>query len=391
MNTQTLQRLADPQVLRQHFINDRQTMPTRRIWRGTTPPALPPHTAGALAGMQVPGPRPGVLQPLEHFLSRAESNALLVLHRGALVHEQYLHSMAAHDTHLSASISKSVVSLVAGVLLRDGLLQREQRLGHYVPELAGTAFGEANLDQLLHMGTAVSYGGRAFNKEQEARRFFEAVGMFERAADYTGPRTLLERLATAGAEQPPGQIFRYENGNTEALGEAIRRVTGQSLAQLVSELLWVHLGAGEDAHFGLDSTGRELASGRFSATARDLALLGELLRCGGSRQGVQVLDEALVADITRIPDGPAADVLGTGDTRANGPVLAYHDFWWLPLGEPGSFVARGRSGQRLYVDPRRELVIVHFGAQPVRADVPVPDFEQVFAHIGRQLTATPAG
>lgn len=386
MNTHAAQRLQDPDVLRKHFINDRQTMPTRRIWRGPNPPTAWEGTPRSLAGLQVPAPD-GRMVDLDDFLSEAYSSALLVLHRGEVVHEQYLHGMQPHDTHLTASISKSIVSLLAGVLLRDGLLSRNRLLAYYVPELADTAFGEASLDQLLHMTTAVAYEGQPFNKELEARKFFEVVGMFPRAADYTGPRSLMERLATAEAEQPAGQIFRYENGNTEAVGEAIRRVTGLTLAQLTSELLWSRIGASEDAHFALDSTGREITSGRFSSTARDLARLGEMLRCGGSHNGIQVLDEALVADLTKVPVGAAADVLGTGDTRANGPVLAYHDFWWLPLQEPGSFVARGRSGQRLYINSHRELVVVHFGAQPVHPDLPVPRFEQVFALLGAELSA----
>ncbi len=387
MNTDMVQRLQDPQILRRHFINDRQSLPTRRVWRGTRPANHLQTPAQELSSLTVPY-GDGRSVPLADLLAEAASDALLIMHRGVLIHEQYLHSMQPQDTHLTASVSKSVVSLVAETLLRQGLLSRTERLAYYVPELSGTAFGEASINQLLHMTTAVTYEGRPFNKELEARKFFEAVGMVPRSREYSGPRTLLERLATARSEQPAGEIFRYENGNTEAVGEAIRRVAGADLSQLTSELLWTSLGAQEDAYFGLDSTGRELASGRFSCTARDLVRLGELLRCHGSNsRGEQVLDEKLVADITRIPHGPAADVLGSGDTRAAEATLAYHNFWWLPLAEPGSFVARGRSGQRLYVNPNLELVAVHFGSQPVHPEAKIPNFEQAFAHIGREFSS----
>jgi CubicO group peptidase (beta-lactamase class C family) len=384
--TTVLQRFQDPAVLRSRFVNDMETMPTRRVWRGTGRPTAHEQRRHDLDTLQVPGVH-GRCLDLATFLAEAESTALVVLHRGKLVYERYLHGMRAHDTHVTASITKSVVSLLAGLLLRDGVLSRTQALAHYVPDLAGTAFGEATLDHLLHMTTAVQYEGRPFDKETEARRFFAAVGMMPRPEDYNGPRNIMERLATARAEQPSGRIFRYENGNTEALGKAIRRVTGTSLAQLASDLLWSRIGAAENAHFTLDPSGREIACGRFSSTARDLALLGEVLRRGGAAAGgTQVIDEALVADITKIPEGPSRDVVGSGDVRGtNGPVMAYRDFWWLPLDGEGAFVARGRSGQRLYVSPRRELVVVHFGAHPIAPEVPVPRFEQVFAALGREL------
>ena len=385
MTTGIAERHHDPAVLRSRFINDMETMPTRRVWRGSGPPDTRGDDPQDLDGLFVPAPD-GRDVDLATFLSEAQSTALVVLHRGKLVHERYLHGMRPQDTHLTASISKPILSLLAGGLLRDGVLSRRRELAHYVPDLAGTAFGEASLDHLLHMATAVQYEGRPFNKEAEAQRFFAAVGMVPPSADYTGPRTLMDRLATAQAEHPSGRIFRYENGNTEALGEAVRKVTGMSLAQFASDVLWSRIGAAEDAHFALDPTGREIACGSFSASARDLALLGEALRCGGSKDGFQAIDEALVADITSVPEGPAGDVVGSGDVRGtNGPVMAYHDFWWLPLDGEGAFVARGRSGQRLYVSPRRELVVAHFGAHPIASEVPVPRFEHVFGLIGREL------
>ncbi|MFB7592439.1 serine hydrolase [Streptomyces sp. NPDC056169] len=89
----------------------------------------------------------------------------------------------------------------------------------YVPELAGTAFGEAQVDHLLHMGTQMSYAGRPYDKALEAQRSFAV-------------------LATAQATGTPGTGFRYENDNVEAL----RRVTGTTTSALLSEMVWSCIG-----------------------------------------------------------------------------------------------------------------------------------------------------
>jgi len=254
--------------------------------------------------------------------------------------------MRAHDTHVTASITKSVVSLLVGHLLLDGSLSRTQTLPYYVPELAGTAFGDASLDHLLHMTTAVRYEGRPFEKEMEARRFFAAVGMMPRPEDYVGPRNIMERLATARAEQPSGRIFRYENGNTEALGEAVRRVAGISSAELASDLLWSRIGATENAHFTLDPSGREIACGRFSSTLETWHSWGR--SCAAAWPPMAAAESSLKRWWRASPGFPRdrpVMLWGSGDVRgANGPVMAYHDCWWLPLDGEGAFVARGRSG-----------------------------------------------
>lgn len=380
------QRFLDPEILRSHMLHGRESIPTRRVWRGDHRPRHLPSDPHDLDSLPISLPD-GRSVTLQEFLAASESNAILVLRRGTVVYERYLHAMQPHDVHVTASMTKSLIGLIAVTLIRNGLLARDRPLHGYVPELAGTAFGDATIQDLLHMGTQVRYGGRPFVKEREAQRYFAVVGIVPRPAGYEGPTTIMEHLATAQAEGPGGAIFRYENGNTEALGEAIRRITGTSLADLLSELLWSRIGADEDAHFALDSSGREIACGQFSATLRDLARIGEMLRCRGALGQRQVLPEEVVANITAVPDGPAGDVLGSGDARdSHGtPIMGYHDYWWIPYGHDGSFLARGRSGQRLYVCPSRETVIAHYGSHAVAPTVPVPRYESVFQQIGAHL------
>lgn len=364
----------------------REFMPTRRIWRGSGQPWILPQDRMDLDDVPVTL-RDGRQVTVDRFLAESESDALVVLHRGTLVYERYLHGMQPHDVHIAASVTKSLVGLVAVMLIKEGVLRRDAALSTYVPELAGTAFGDATVQALLHMGTQVRYGGRPFDKETEAQRYFAAVGIAPRPEGYDGPTTILEHLASAQAEGPAGEIFRYENGNTEALGEAIRRLTGATLAELVSERLWSRLGAEEDAHFALDNTRTEIACGRLSATTRDLARVGEMLRCGGAVGSRQVVPEDLVAALTDVPAGAPSDVLGRGDVRPpdGRPIMGYHDFWWIPYDGYGSFAAHGRYGQRLYVSPGLELVVAHFGSQLVGPDVPVPQLDALALSIGRHL------
>ncbi|MFJ5074472.1 serine hydrolase domain-containing protein [Streptomyces sp. NPDC088553] len=377
---------TDPTWARRHTTSGRELVPSRRVWRGSGgPSALPTAPPGALDGLSFTGPHGGSLT-LTELLSRAETDALLVMHRGLLVHEEYLHGYEPHVPHFNASAAKSYLGLVAAVLAHEGQLDRGARVATIVPELAGTAFGDAQVDHLLHMGTRMSYAGRPYDKALEAQRYFAVLAPQLRPHGYTGPATIREHLATARATGEPGVDFRYENGNVEALAEILRRVTGTTTSALLSEMIWSRLGAEEDAYYLLDSEGAEAACGGFSATARDLARLGEMIRCGGAIGDRQIVPEAVASTIVSgIPDGYPRRVRFPAAPPEAPATLSYHDLWWIPNDPYGSFMASGIHGQRLFVSPALDLVIVHYASQIVSPAVPQVPLLQAFLRIGTHL------
>ncbi|MDV9186655.1 serine hydrolase [Streptomyces sp. SR27] len=377
---------TDPTWARRHTTSGRELIPSRRVWRGSgVASPLPAAPAGALDGLTFTGPH-GRSFTLAELLALAETDALLVMHRGALVHEEYLHGYESHVPHFNASAAKSYLGLLAAVLAHDGQLARDARVTKYVPELAGTAFGEARVDDLLHMGTLMSYAGRAYDKALEAQRYFAVLAPQLRPYGYAGPATIREHLATARATGEPGTEFRYENGNAEALAEVLRRVTGTTTSALLSETIWSRIGAEEDAYYLLDADGTEAAAGGFSATARDLARLGEMIRCGGAIGDRQIVPEAVATTIVSgVPDGYARRVRFPAAPADAPATLSYHDLWWIPNDPYGSFMASGIHGQRLFISPALDLVIVHYASQVVSPAVPQAPLVQAFLQIGTRL------
>ncbi|MFB8037235.1 serine hydrolase domain-containing protein [Streptomyces sp. NPDC056004] len=378
---------TDPAWVRRYTTAGRELLPSRRVWRGPGPArSLPTDTAGLeLLTITAPDGRTLTLQDL---FAAARTDALLVMHRGTLVHETYLHGLRPHDAHFNASAAKSYTGLLAAALAHRGTLDRDATASEYVPELAGTAFGDSTVDHLLHMGTHVSYSGRPFDKPVEAQRYFAVVAPPLRPYGYSGPISIREHLATARATAAPGTEFRYENGNVEALAEILRRVTGTTTSALLSDMIWSHLGADEDAYYVLDGEGTEAACGGFSATARDVARLGEMIRCGGAVGDRQIVPAAVIAAIPDAPEGYAGRVRFPAAPPSTPATLSYHDYWWI-LNDPyGSFMASGIHGQRLFVSPGLETVIVHYGSQVMSPAVPVAPLVPAFLQIGAHLQRT---
>ncbi|MCX5441323.1 serine hydrolase [Streptomyces sp. NBC_00063] len=378
---------TDPAWIRRFTTQGRELSPSRRVWRGPAPVRHLPRAETDLDALDLVTTDAGALK-LADLFDAAQTDAFLVLHRGQIVYERYLHGADAHTPHFNASAAKSYLGLVAATLAHQGLLDRTAPACAYVPELAGTAFGDARVQDLLHMGTQVSYAGRHFDKAIEAQRYYAVIAPQLRPFGYCGPAGIREHLLTARATGAPGEEFRYENGNVEALAEVLRRTTGLSTSDLLSDLLWSKMGAEEDAYYILDGDGVEAACGGFSATARDVARLGEILRCGGAVGDRQVVPEEVAGTIAGgVPDGYPRRVRFPAAPPDSPATLSYHDLWWILNDPHGSCMASGIHGQRLFVSPGLDLVVVHFGSQVMSPAVPPVPLVQAFVKIGVHLNS----
>jgi CubicO group peptidase (beta-lactamase class C family) len=98
--------------------------------------------------------------------------------------------------------------------------------------------------------------------------------------------------------------------------------------------------------------------GGLSATARDFARFGEMMRRGGRFNGRQIVPAAVVARIRA--GGSQADfkaALWDYNTRRG---WSYRSQWWVRHNSHGAFMAIGSYGQAIYVDPVAEMVMVRF-------------------------------
>ena len=182
--------------------------------------------------------------------------------------------------------------------------------------------------------------------------------------DYSGPRTYYEFLKTVKKQGEHGEAFGYKTVNTDVLGWIIARVTGRSVAQLLSARIWRHLGAEQDAYFTVDSVGTPFAGGGLNTGLRDLARFGEMMRNGGRFNGRQILPKAAIDDT--LSKGNPLVFAKAGYKLL--PGWSYRNMWWITKNVHGAFAARGVHGQTVYIDPKAEMVIARYASHPMAAN-----------------------
>jgi CubicO group peptidase (beta-lactamase class C family) len=356
----TLANWQDPPFNRWAFQHVRELIPTARISRGPGVSRPLPRAEQDISGITFRSG--GRDRTVGEMMASTYTDGFLVLHQGSVVCEQYFNSMTPDTPHLLMSVSKSVVSTVAGILRERGLLDVSAAVEVIVPELAGTSFRGATVQHLLDMRAGTLFDESYDNLESDVRQY-ERVYLWRPDGAEPRPADALEYYATLHNDGEHGGPFRYRSILTDVLGWVLERAAGARLHELIARLIWQPMGAESDAEITVDGRGNAMADGGMCATLRDMGRFGlQFARSAAGRP--DVAPAAWIADIVAgAPDGPEAF---TADSDAPGyPAGAhYRNCWWVRDPKVPFFHASGINGQNVFVHVPSQIVVVKLSTWP---------------------------
>ncbi|MFZ9406332.1 MAG: serine hydrolase domain-containing protein [Burkholderiaceae bacterium] len=312
------------------------------------------------------------------------TDGIVVLHRGRIVLERYFGALSEHRPHIAFSVTKSFVGTLGALLVAEGVLDESRPVVHWVPELAGSGFGNASLGEVMDMTTALDFSEVYTDPNSGIAAYARAGGLAPRA-EGTGPAEgLYAFLQTVGGAGEHGKAFTYRSINTDVLAWVIQRATGERFETLLSTRLWSQLGVERDAHITCDAFGMPFAAGGLCTTLRDLARMGEMIRCEGAFNGRQLVPASAVAAIR----GGGKPEKFTPAGYALLPGWSYRHQWWNSHNAHGMFMARGIHGQAIVVNPAAEMVIARYASHPLAANAnldptSLPAWEALAGHLIR--------
>lgn len=335
------------------FQHTRELVPSRAIRRSTEPRPLPQNPLD-FSTIEIGDYR------WEDFVDETYTDAMIVLHHGAIVYETYRNGMTPVTPHHCFSVTKSFVGLIAEILIARGQLDPAAPVTSYVSELSRSGFANASVRNLMDMTDGVAFDEDYSNPDADVHRYSASYWTPSQAQG--GARETLARLNRIDAE--PGMAFSYRTPVADALGWTIERATGRRLADLFGEVLWQPAGCEEEGHLLVDTAGHEIAATGLNATLRDLARLALLM---AERDG-------------HIPHSARTSILQGGNrallsesrhaARAGG---SYRSQWWVSHDRHGSIAALGVYGQRVHIETETGLILVRFGSFPLASNLHTDD------------------
>jgi CubicO group peptidase (beta-lactamase class C family) len=320
------------------------------------------------------------------FLLETSTDGILVLRNGRLAYAWCADDFAVDTPHLCHSITKSLASCVAGRLVARDLMDPDDRIVHYVPELARSAYGDATVRDLLDMTVGIHYTEDHEDEDSEDARLDRVCGV-RPSRTPEEPGSAYELATTTVKEGDHGRRVHYVSLNTDVLGWAMERATGVAVPRLLHDELWSRLGAQDDAYIALDGAASAQLDGGFCCSLRDLARFGLMLAGRGSIAGREIVPREWIDDLRH---GGSLEAFATAPDCVGLPRgWSYRSCFWIGARRRDTPVmCLGMYGQFLYVNIERQVVIAKFSSQEHATDdaIVVRTF-LAFDHIARGLTA----
>lgn len=307
-------------------------------------------------------PIAGKTRTIAQALQDTYTDTLVVMKGGSIIADYHAPNYTVRSRHILFSSSKSVAGMLAGILVGEGVLDPDDPIVRYLPELANSAFGDAKVRHALDMSTSLVFTEDYGDPRGDFARYRRA-GLLDPALDAEPVETVIGFISTLKKAEgrDHGGPFFYCSPNSDVLGLIVERASGLRYPDLLSQKLWQPLGARTSARITVDLEGTARAGGGLFLSARDFARLGDLIRRGGALDGRQIIPADWIRDTTT---GGSRQAWTTGNFAPWLPKGSYRNQWYQTGNPDGAFFALGIHGQWLFINPRKELVITKFSSQP---------------------------
>src|SRR2546427_5445991 len=306
-----------------------------RLGRAASEPAIQYYYQGAAAD-------------LYRYLSRHPATGLLVARGDTILIERYQYGRNDRHRFTSFSMAKTVTSMLIGIAIAEGRIRSvDDPAAAYVPGLAGTQYGRTSLRHLLQMSSGVRFLEEYSGRDDITRLASDTFWL-------RGPGGVAAVTQFNERTAPGGTRFSYASVETQVLGLVLTHALSRPVSAYLQVQIWQPIGAEADATWLVDRAGQESTFCCLNAVLRDYARLGLLLAHDGNWRGRQIIPAAWIADATG--KHPNQDHLWPGRATAG---FGYGYQTWIFPGEERRFALLGVRGQRIFVDPKSRLVMVH--------------------------------
>ena len=301
---------------------------------------------------------------LSDYLQRQSVTGLLVLKNGQVVYEFYGSGNTRSTLWTSRSVAKSVVSILTGMALKEGLIHSlSDPITSYLPELRGTRWEGVTLKELLQHTSGVAWNENYADPNSD----FSALTQCEAGAS---PYPCVMRLVRSVTRQPgahPGEVWSYNTGGAWLVGRVLEAASNMSIAHYLETRLWSRFAMEHDGVWEALVPGEiDMGGHGFNATLRDWGRFALFVAEGGTLScGEQLLPSDWISQSTTWNKAKGSVTPATPEGQ-----FGYQ--WWLNSIDPGrgdaiamrtaqqTFWAEGIYGQAIAINRDEHLVMVQW-------------------------------
>ncbi len=267
--------------------------------------------------------------------------AFMVLHKGIPVAEAYDTQFDKDTRFLSWSMAKSFTNALVGILVGEGKMDVSRPAE--IEEWKKDDRSKITLNDLMQMQSGLKWN-EDYGSRSDVNVMLHCVGDMDRYA-FKQP-----------LEYPAGTHWYYSSGTANIINYLIREQFDSDSAYytFAYSRLFNRIGI-DDAVFEVDAEGRFVGSSYLYATARDYARFALLFQNDGVFNGERILPEGWVEYSRK----PASDSKGE-----YGALFWQNQCKKLPSAPNNMYQCVGHDGQRIFLLPDQQLIIIILGYSP---------------------------
>ena len=179
----------------------------------------------------------GAVYSLDDFLAMPSAIGLLAVKDGNVLLEHYAPGNDRNSRWVSFSVTKSVTSMLIGAAIADGFISSvDEPVAYYLPRLRGTPYETSTIRNVLNMASGIAWNEDYADPNSDVARAGGANGL-----------QLVNYLAVLPQENKPGEVFNYNTGETNLVGEILRSAIGNNAATYLTHKIWMPFGMESDA------------------------------------------------------------------------------------------------------------------------------------------------
>ena len=298
---------------------------------------------------------------LKEIFKICDTDAFLVMHKGKIKFEFYDKFTRFNTPHIIFSVSKSLTSLLTGILVEKKVININNYISHILPETKGTAYENATVRNVLDMSIASGFIEDYTGQAEIFKKYRSSTGwdLPETKSKQTvkGLHDFLSSMPKSN--QKHGKKYHYCSPHSDLLGWIIERASGENYSKIMADLLFKKAGINHEANVTVDKWGASRAAGGISVSPYDLLLLSELVRNHGSNKNGQVIPAAWIEDFVNNKNNNS---YLNQDNLERFPNGNYRSKWYQTGFKDNEYCAIGIHGQNIWINPQKEITIVRMSS-----------------------------
>jgi CubicO group peptidase (beta-lactamase class C family) len=290
------------------------------------------------------------------FAEETDSHALLIFHKNELQLEHYFPEYSKESITSTASMHKSVLAILIGIAIEQGYIESiDQPASDFLSEWSADKRNQITIRQMLQQSSGIDFPEFSFHPLGEWNEMVVGDDVM---------KITINQLY----EKDPDTEFAYNGINPQNLGLILQRATGQRYSNYLSENFWQYL-AEKDSYVILDSEENKMPRMFccLDAIAKDWLRVGILILNKGILDEKRIVSESWIEQMTTPsklnPNYGFLTWLGIEHQEqriynTKSTATAFHS---EPFIDNDIIYFDGFGGQRVYIIPSKEIVIVRTG------------------------------